>query len=102
MTEQEKTEFKNQIVTEIDVKVESRLADTTKEILEAVTNIMDKKMQEFGVRQDEFEGRVVGLLQDLNVGHAQTNELKDKVEVHENVIKTNILPRLDLLEKTKI
>jgi hypothetical protein len=95
MTEEEKTN----IITEIDAKVGSRLADTTKEILDAVTSIMDKKMQEFGVRQDAFEDKMVGLIKDLNSSHSQSESLREHVEIHEEVIKTNILPRLNILEK---
>lgn len=102
MSEQEKIEFKDQIVTEVtnkvDLKLETRLGETTKDILEAVSAIMDKKMQEFGFKQEEFESRVIGVLQDLIKSNGQASTLSEKVDVHEGVIKNNILPRLDFLE----
>lgn len=107
MSEQEKTEFKKAIVQEVvsgveeklEKKFESRLQENNGVLLDAVSNMMDKKMQEFGVRQDEFEGRIIGLLQDLHVSNTQTQTISEKVDVQENIIKTNILPRLDILEK---
>lgn len=83
MSEQEKTEFRDSIV-------------------EAVSGVIDKRMQENAVRQEEFENKIVGLIKNLNSSHAQASSLSDKVDVHEGVIKNNILPRLDILESSTI
>lgn len=99
MAEQEKTEFRDSIVEAIDKKLDQRFIENNHVVLEAVKGVIDKRMQEAAVRQEQFESNIVGMLQDIKSSISETQKITERVDAHESVIKNNILPRIEILEK---
>jgi hypothetical protein len=78
---------------------EQKLSETTQVILEAVDERINASEKRITVAFEVFTDEVRGLLNDVNTTNIDATKLTEKVETTETVLKTNVLPRLEVLEE---
>lgn len=93
----EQKEFKEEIITTVNKEQK----EFREEIIEAVSFVIDKRLQVQYVKQEEFEDRIIKTIKDVMNSNSQAASLAERVENTEVVLKSNVLPRLDVLE-TKV
>jgi hypothetical protein len=79
---------------------EQKLTETAQLILEAVDEKVKASEQRITAGFEIFTDEVRGMLKDVNDSNIDATNLSERVEATENILKTNVLPRLDILEKS--
>lgn len=79
--------------------LDERLSEHTKIILEAVNEKILASEQRVTAAFEAFTHDVSGMLSDVKDMNADATKLTEKVETTETILKTNVLPRLEVLEE---
>jgi hypothetical protein len=82
-------------------EVDKKFVENNKVILDAMDATISKSRQEYSAMFEIFTDEVRGLIKDVVSSNSQATSLLGRVETMETVLKTNVLPRLDVLE-TKV
>lgn len=92
------TKFENNFKI-FEEKMDSKFAENNKMTFEAIDGVINSRIREAVIPLELKINTLLGMFKDLISGQTQTMKLSQTVEVNEETIQNNILPRLDILEK---
>ncbi len=85
----------------LETRIGDMFAENNKMLIESFNDTVDKKIRDAVIPLEVGISDIKGMFKDLLSGQTQTTALTEIVDEHDSTIRSNILPRLKVLE-TKV